>query len=264
MNNPALSVIIPSFNGRHLLEKYLSSILQQLLPEDEVIVVDDGGSDSTVEYIEDLNHPQISLHRIEKNVRFARAANQGVELAKNDFIFLCNNDVELQENCLNVLRGYTNDNDVFAVGCLEYEDHLEGEKSGKNKLWFARGLFQHSKADNFNSGETVWASGGSALFSKQKWQELGGFDEKFTPAYWEDVDLSFRARAKGWRVLLDEKAVVIHKHETTNASIFSKKELDEISWKHGEYFTWKNSNFAQKLAFLFWWSYWWVKRIKNS
>ncbi|NCN23927.1 MAG: hypothetical protein COU65_02880 [Candidatus Pacebacteria bacterium CG10_big_fil_rev_8_21_14_0_10_42_12] len=264
MNKAGISVIIPTFNGRKLLEENLPSILSQLSPEDEVIIVDDGGSDSTNAFVEEINHLQIKFVRIEKNVRFARAANKGAELAKNDFIFLCNNDVELQANCLSVLRAHTSKNDVFAVGCLEYEDHLEGEKSGKNKLWFARGLFQHSKSDYFVSGETAWASGGSALFSKEKWQELGGFDTNFSPAYWEDVDLSFRARKKGWKVLFDEKAVVIHKHETTNASIFSKKELDEISWKNGQYFTWKNTNFAQKITFLIWWPYWYLKRIKDS
>lgn len=262
MNKVGISIIIPSFNGRKLLEENLPSILKQLMAGDEVIIVDDGGSDTTDIYVDKLNHSQVRLVRIEKNIRFAKASNQGVEFAKNKFVFLCNNDVQLQNDCLTALRIHAEDEDLFAVGCLEYEDHLGGDKSGKNKLWFARGLFQHSKADDFKSGETAWASGGSALFCKEKWLKIGGFDEKFAPAYWEDVDLSFRARKKGWKVLFDEKAVVIHKHETTNASIFSKKELDSISWEHGLYFTWKNSNLTQKIAFVIWWPYWWVKRMQ--
>jgi len=264
MNKVGISIVIPSFNGRKLLEENLPSILNQLIPEDEVIIVDDGGSDTTDTYIKELANDQVRLHRIEKNVRFARAANKGVDIAKHDFIFLCNNDVELQSDCLSALRTYGKDEDLFAVGCLEYEDYFGGVKSGKNKLWFSRGLFQHSKADDFNSGDTAWASGGSALFCKQKWQEIEGFDANFAPAYWEDVDLSFRAGRRGWKVLFDEKAVVIHKHETTNASIFSKRELDSISWKHGLYFTWKNSTLMQKIAFVIWWPYWKLKRNSLS
>ncbi len=256
-----ISILIPSFNGAELLRKHLPSILTQLQQDDEVIVIDDGSTDGTEEFIEKtIRHQQVRVHRIEENVRFARAVNTGVSAAQNDFIFLCNNDVELQQNCLEVLRSYMKDDSIFAVGCLEFAEHVGGEKSGKNKLWFARGLYQHSKADNFSSGETAWASGGSALFSKQKWEQLGGFDEYFAPAYWEDVDLSFRARKQGWKVLFEERAIVFHKHETTNASVFSKEQLESSSWQHGQYFTWKHATVSQKIAFMIWWPYWFVLR----
>lgn len=257
----AISILIPSFNGVELLRKHLPSILAQLQQGDEVIVIDDGSTDGTQEFVEKIiRHQQVRAHRIEENVRFARAVNEGVSVAQHDFIFLCNNDVELQKDCLQVLRPYTEADSLFAVGCLEFEEKFGGEKSGKNKLWFARGLYQHSKADNFFSGETAWASGGSALFSKKKWEQLGGFDERFAPAYWEDVDLSFRACKQGWKVLFEEKAVVLHKHETTNASVFSKEQLEQSSWQHGQYFTWKHATLMQKVAFIIWWPYWFVLR----
>ncbi|NCN82827.1 MAG: glycosyltransferase family 2 protein [Candidatus Pacebacteria bacterium] len=261
----AISVLIPSFNGIALLQKHLPSVIEQLVEGDEIVIIDDGSSDGTQDYIKQkLRHAQVHVHRINENVRFARAVNNGVAVAKNNFIFLCNNDVQLAEDCLNTVRSYTQDETVFAVGCLEYEEQPGGEKSGKNKLWFSRGLFQHSKANDFSSGETAWASGGSALFSKLKWNKLGGFDEHFAPAYWEDVDLSFRARKRGWKVLFDEKAIVLHKHETTNASVFGKLALDETSWQHGQYFTWKHASIVQKLAFIMWWPYWFVLRMSTS
>ncbi|NCN50954.1 MAG: hypothetical protein COU67_00800 [Candidatus Pacebacteria bacterium CG10_big_fil_rev_8_21_14_0_10_44_54] len=257
----AISVIIPSYNGRTLLEKNISTILNQLESYDEVIVVDDGSQDDTQAYIvERLGHPQVRVYSIASNARFARAANHGVEAANNAYIFLCNNDVRLQEHCLTRLRSHIGVDNLFAVGCLEYEDHIGGKKSGKNKLWFSRGLYQHSAADTFESGPTAWASGGSALFDRQKWLQLGGFDEKFSPAYWEDVDLSFRAHQRGWLVLFDADAVVLHKHETTNAAIFGKQHLETISWKHGQYFTWKHASLFRKLLFLVWWPYWFLRR----
>src|SRR5690606_24971349 len=135
---------------------------------------------------------------------------------------------------------------------------------GKNVLWFEKGLFQHSKANNFESGETAWASGGSALFSIKKWLVLGGFDDLFYPAYWEDVDLSYRARQNGWKVLFNANAVVYHKHETTNTTVFGNKMIENISWSNSFKFAWKHSNILQKLQFMVWYPYWQLQRLRAS
>ena len=156
------------------------------------------------------------------------------------------------------------DDKIFSIGCLEFEQNSKGVKSGKNKLWFKKGLFQHSKASNFESGETAWASGGSAMFSTSKWEQLGGFDPAFYPAYWEDIDISYRARKNGWLVLFNSQAIVYHKHESTNASTFGTNKLQDISWKNSLYFSWKHADAAQKIQYVLWYPYWLLQRMKHS
>jgi len=116
-------------------------------------------------------------------------------------------------------------------------------------------MFIHSRASKLDSGETAWASGGSALFDLEKWKELGGFDIAFYPAYWEDIDLSMRARKKGWNILFCENAVVDHRHETTNASVFGQKKIDIMSWKNAYLFAWRHMTATQWLQHLIWLPY---------
>lgn len=288
MSRLGVSVVIPTFNGKHLLEKHLSSVLKNVRASDELLIVEDAGSDGTAAYVKQkmtgveriepnwhstsrtANPNQVSVYSgkidgkmtylviLEKNARFAVAANTGVALAGNPLVFLINNDVSVRENCVNRLREHfelDGTGSLFAVGCLEIEGE-SGQAGGRNKLWFGRGLFQHSRAEEYVSGTTAWASGGSAMFSVEKWLELGGFDPRFYPAYWEDVDLSFRAKKMGWRVEFDDSAVVDHQHESTNSTVFGAKKLEKQSFKHQRLFTRIHANLWQRLQYILWWPYW--------
>jgi len=274
---PGVSAIIPSYKGRHLMEKYLSALFDNLENNDELIVLEDTGPDDTVpwmkkefkmksveapfagvdayngSYKKGNKNISVTLLFNQENQRFGETSNRGVRAAKHNLIFLLNNDVAPHQNCLKHLVPYFEDDTVFAVGPLEIE---HGEKKGKNKIWFERGMFIHSAGDDLKSGSTAWVSGGSGLFDKKKWLEIGGFDHLFYPAYWEDIDLSFQARKRGWKVLFEEKAIVDHNHETTNASVFGKRKMDQMSWHNANKFVWKNANFWQKIAHILWKPYW--------
>ncbi|NCN87367.1 MAG: glycosyltransferase [Candidatus Pacebacteria bacterium] len=264
-----ITIVIPSYNGKKLLEKNLPAVISEMLKGDELIIIEDAGTDNTTSWLEKEIKKKIvkkgaSLKVIvnKKNLRFGASCNKAVKVAKHDLIFLLNNDVSPQPGCVKALLSNFAQNDVFAVGCLEKEvKNGKEEYHGKNKLWFDMGLFMHSKADDFESGETAWVIGGSGMFDKKKWLELGGFDELFYPAYWEDIDLSFRARKKGWKVLFEEQAKVDHNHESTNLDVFGQKKLENISWANGLKFTWKNGDIWQKIAFVIWQPYWIYKRF---
>lgn len=289
--NLPISCVIPSYNGQLLLKKHLPSVFDALQDKDQLVIIDDASTDATVQWLKEEYHltpaennyfqnssevysgifkakdKNIDLLLISnsQNVRFAKAVNRAVHFVSHPYFFLVNTDVSLQKRTLSILREQAqNDPSIFAIGCLEYADSKSGEKSGKNRLWFEKGLFQHSKANDFKSGPTAWASGGSALFSTEKWLELGGFDPAYYPAYWEDTDISFRARKKGWRVLFNEDAVVYHKHESTNATVFSTSSLSAISWRNAMIFTWKNATFLQRILFVIWLPYWQIKRFLHS
>ncbi|NCS98004.1 MAG: glycosyltransferase family 2 protein [Candidatus Pacebacteria bacterium] len=273
-----VSIVIPTYNGKHLLQKHLPAVIACMRPTDELIIVNDCSADQTLEYLSNeyalsesdeknvltgtvgkSNSPVMKVISTEENVRFAGACNLGVLLASKDVIFLLNNDVSPKSNVLDFLLPYFDDAECFAVGCKEFEQNEDGEVSGRNNLWFERGRFIHSKARQMTSGETAWVSGGSGLFDKDKWILLGGFDKRFYPAYWEDIDLSFRARKKGWKVLFEEQAVVFHKHESTNLDVFGQTRIDTMSLKNGTKFLLKHVTFHQYLLYLLWKPYWFFK-----
>ena len=276
-----VSAVIPTYNGRRLLAKHLPAVFACLSNGDELVIVEDAGPDDTGpwttkqfrlraarapiagvnvsrgNYTSGRKKIAVTLVVNQQNQRFGETSNRGVKVAKHPLIFLINSDVAPRKTALKYLVPYFKDQTVFAVGLLENE---HGKKSGKNKLWFERGMFIHAKADNFKAGPTAWVSGGSGLYSQEKWLEIGGFDRLFYPAYWEDIDLSFQARKRGWQVLFEPKAVVDHNHETTNITVFGQRKMEQMSWRNASKFVWKNGDFWQKLAHLLWKPYWWIIR----
>ena len=279
-----VSVVIPSFNALPLLKKNLPAVTDSLRNNDELILIDDAGTDGSSKWFikefsckskEDKKDYQlysgsfkkknkqidIVLIKNKTNERFAKCVNRGIKEASGAYIFLLNNDVIPNKNVLKfLLPHFTNDkkNTLFAVSC--HEQNKEGMSGGKNKLWFEKGMFIHSRADNFKTGETAWAPGGSSLFSKKKWGELKGMSLDYHPAYWEDTDLSFRARKKGWKIMFEEDAKVKHFHETTNIDIFGKKRIEKISWRNSIIFLWKHANIWQKISHIIWKPYWMIVR----
>lgn len=237
--------------------------------------------------------PNIRLLSLTQNQRFARAVNTGVLLAQHNLVGLFNNDVKLLPNCLDQLASHfaatetdrsvtidtkqrsdrsapqattasvsesvaaeiDNSHSLFAVGSLEVEDDA-GLQGGKNLLWFKRGLFQHSRASEFGSGSTAWASGGSCMVDRSKWVELGGFDPAYYPAYWEDTDIAFRARQRGWQVLFDSQAQVVHHHESTNTDVFGSADIAKLSYQHQRFFTRTHANHWQLVQYYLWQPYW--------
>lgn len=279
-----VSVVIPTYNGYHLLEKNLDSVIEIVRDGDEIFIADDNSNDETRQYLLsrfdlekissnlefdfyqnkiNLKNKSITFSFLanKKNLRFGANCNLAIKLVKQNYVFLLNNDVVPKtKNIFEILlKNFQKDKDVFAVSCLEYENHKK-INSGKNKIWFEKGRFFHSRDKKLKSGSTAWASGGSCLLDRKKFLSIGGFDKRYYPAYWEDIDLSWQARKKGWKILFEDKALVHHNHETTNQSVFGNAKIEQMSWKNGSKFTWKNGNLKQKLLFLLYLPYWSFKR----
>lgn len=282
----AVSVIIPNYNGQALLAQHLPAVLRTMRAGDQLVVIDDHSTDDSWSWLTQFfqaqpdhgqsefdgerqsgiwqvrgQRGQVLLLRNQDNQRFGRSCNLAVQLAAHQYIFLINSDVAPQPGVIDQLLTHFGDPRVFAVGCMEHEQSAQGELTygGKNQLAFQRGLFTHARASEFSSGPTAWASGGSSMFDRQKWLALGGFDPAYHPAYWEDVDLSFRAKQRGWQVLFDDQAVVDHNHESTNRSAFGQRQMQAMSWQHAQTFTWRHANWWQKLQYLIWQPYWWLR-----
>ncbi len=275
-----VSVVIPTYNGLRLLKSYLPSVFACLRAGDEVVIIDDASRDETVEWLIETYHlkakdtsgdplfdqwaGQVKVKHLnipfllianQTNLRFGAAANRAVDLSTQPLVFLINNDVSPHPDVLKHLLPHFSDSKMFAVGCHEQEKNHGGISGGKNTLRFERGMFIHNRADNFETGETAWASGGSAVFDRAKWLELGGFSQAYLPAYWEDVDLSYRAKRRGWKVIFEKMAVVDHNHETTNANVFGLDHMKVISFKNSFTFVWRNGTWKEKLLNLWWLPY---------
>lgn len=246
--SPAISVVIPTYNGRGLLAKHLPDVEKILQPGDEIIIVDDASSDDTIAWLEKqtahFDTLQIDLRwvHLETNQRFARAVNAGVSLAAHPYILLLNNDVSpLSPDLREQLLAWFTQPDFFAVGCAEVrENQPEAPLFGRGTGDFQRGFLTHWYDPEQYTHATLWTAGGSMLFDRVKFETLGGFDPLFAPAYEEDRDLSYRALKHGWHLAFEYRARVWHQHETTNQSVFGKRPMEIISWKNQFIMVWKN------------------------
>lgn len=260
-----VSIVIPNWNGKRLLEKNLPSVIkacQEWGETDwEIIVVDDASTDESLIFLEE-NYPQVKVAVHQKNQRFAAACNTGVKKAKGEIVVLLNNDVSPKSDFLKPLVKHFKDSKVFAVGCKE--KNIEGGKiiyGGRGLGEFKRGFLVHWRAKDQNKTDTLWASAGSMAVSREKWLSLEGMDKLFRPAYWEDIDLSWRARKKGWKILFEPKSIVNHHHETTNIPAFGKKQIKTFAYKNQFLFVWKNGDVKMIGGHLFWLPYHFLKTI---
>ena len=234
-----ISVIIPNFNGKNLLSKNLPIVIKNCT-DCEIIVVDDASSDDSVKYVA-KNFPRVKIFTNERNLGFAKTANRGVEESKGELVALINSDVAPRKNSITSVSSYFDDQKVFAVGLCDLS-HEKNKivKRGRGGAVFKRGFVFHF-AIPIKKGETFWVSGGSGVFDRQKYLDLGGFDPIFAPFYWEDIDLSFRAARRGYKCIFEPTAQVDHFHEKgsirkTNRPFF----IEIVSYRNQFLFVWKN------------------------
>lgn len=228
------SIVIPNWNGLERLKKNLPQVLNTK-GVDEFIIVDDGSTDKSSEFIR-ANFPQIKLIEKRNNEGFASTVNLGISQAINPLIFLLNTDAVPRSDCLDSVIPHFNDPRVFSVGC----------NTGGNWSWayFKEGYFWHyqvSPKGELSAHETLWANGGSGVFKKSIWDELGGLDEVYNPFYEEDIDLGFRAVKRGYINIWEPLALVEHHKEPgVIMENFSQNTISRIAQRNQLFFIWKN------------------------
>lgn len=236
-----VSVIIPNWNGVHLMGKHLAQIIAAS-PQAEIIVADDASSDGSVVYLK-KNFPTIHVVARTKREGFAANVNSGVAAATGDIVVLLNTDVEPEKRYLLPLLNHFSAPNVFAVGCLEKSHEPSGVvRRGRGLGRWYRGFYIHEKGKPVKS-TTAWVSGGSGAFRRSMWNALGGMDTIYNPFYWEDIDLSYRARKSGWETVFEPESVVHHYHEEGKIKReFSPSEVKKIVYRNQFIFIWKNSS----------------------
>ena len=250
----AASIVIPNWNGRDLLAKYIPSILEAIAahPGSELIVVDNGSSDGSEDFLR-RNFPSVTVLALPENLGFGGGSNAGFRAAKNDIVVLLNSDMRVDAGFLQpLLDGFTSP-DVFAVSCQIFfsDPGKVREETGLTQgSWANGGLRVRHRIDAQVTGiyPCFYGGGGSCAFHRAKFLELGGFDHIFRPFYLEDTDLGYLAWKRGWKVFYQPASIVYHEHRGTIGRKFSQDYIQSVVHKNFLLFTWKNIHSWPMLA----------------
>ncbi len=252
MKKLEISIIIPSYNGKNLLEKHLPSIVKASKKHKdvmEIIVVDDGSTDNTISFLKRA-YPDIKTVLLKNNQGFINAANSGVQKSKSRLILLLNNDIKVDINFIEPLvRHFYKHKNLFAVTSKSLINYL-GKKNTIESI--SKGIWQNGmfvieqpclKNPNYSIKSTstnFHASGGFSVFDRIKFLSLGGFDNLYYPFYLEDVDISYRAWKEGWKIFYEPESIVYHKYHSTISQVMKKEDIYRIYHKNNLLFIWKN------------------------
>lgn len=244
-----VSIIIPTYNGLALTKKCLES-LKKNTPElylGDVVVVDNGSTDGTVEYLASLSRIKPIFNR--KNLDFAKACNQGAKKAIGDIFVFLNNDTEVQKGWLEPLLETLREKNVAVVG---------------SKMVFPNGLIQHAGiviSKKYIPQHIYWGKKANLPYvnkkrefqavtaacmavKKEVFKRVGGFDEGYINGL-EDVDLCLKAKGLGYKVYYYPESVVVHhegmsqdrfKEVGHNEKIFLEKWKDKIEPDEAKYY----------------------------
>jgi len=234
-----VSIVIPNYNGRHLLEKNLPFVLKAIDNRknniDELVIVDDGSVDDSIAFLNKNYKGRYKIIRLSKQRGFSVAVNSGVRATHSDLVLLLNNDVAPEVDFLESPQRLFDDSNIFGVSL-----HESGH--GPSRALFNNGIIDigNPKPESKKTELTFYVSGAAGLFRKSIWQELGGLDERLlSPFYWEDIDICYRAFKRGYTTLWCYDGRVIHNHESTSSKL-PKKYVARIKERNQLLMLWKN------------------------
>jgi glycosyltransferase involved in cell wall biosynthesis/GT2 family glycosyltransferase len=240
----AVSFVIPSYNSRSLLEKYLPSVLEEARRSgSEVVVVDDCSTDGTAAFLAE-RFPEVRLYALPANRGFAYAANYGVQQCRFGLVCVSNTDVELMPGFLEPLAGHFDDPQVFAVSSMQLPVDgappvyaLPAAAMFGGILWYR---YQRICGVPRKAVPVLFAQGAATVYDKEKFLALGGFDPMYRPIYWEDMDLCYRAWKRGWRSLYEPASTHRHYIMGTTGRMHKVFAKQVFHWKNRFLFVWRN------------------------
>ncbi|TZF86017.1 glycosyltransferase (plasmid) [Pedobacter sp. BS3] len=234
----SISVIIPNYNGRHLLENnlpYLVSALNRSGCLYEIIIPDDASTDDSVPFLQ-KNYPDIICIPGTHNGGFSKNINRGIARASMKLVMLLNSDIIPDEDYFEHVLPYFNHQDTFGVmGTIMQanSNHIAEACKFPSASVFKINSFKDVPFDSANRDiYTLYLSGANALVERKKLIALGSFNELFSPFYQEDLDLSLRAWECGWKCYYEDQAVCHHLVSATIKKHSTRKYIKIISTRN--------------------------------
>jgi GT2 family glycosyltransferase len=216
------SVIVLNWDGIEYLGPCLDAVLAQDCDDFEVIVVDNGSTDGSADFVSE-SYRQVRLIRNERNLGFAGGNNCGLKAATGDLLVLLNNDTEVRPGWLRALARTAADPGVGIVGAKAlYPDGKIQHAGGYVGKRGAGSHYGHGERDTgqFDQVREVdYVTGASLAITREVLEAIGELDEGFSPIYYEDVDWCYRARRANYGVVYAPDAVLIHKEASVTADV---------------------------------------------
>lgn len=242
-----VSIVIPNYNGKHFLADCLHAVFAQNIENQEVIVVDNGSTDGSLEYLKTF--PGVRVIALDKNYGFCRAVNEGIKASDSEYVILLNNDTEVAKDfAKELLDAIKSDERIFSCSSkmIQFHDRERMDDAGDYycALGWAFGRGKGAPVENYEMSSDVFAAcAGAAIYRKNILESLGYFDEAHF-AYLEDIDIGYRARIYGYRNVYAPKAVVYHVGSGSSGSAHNAFKV-RLSSRNNIYLAYKNMPFLQ-------------------
>jgi len=247
MTPPAVSILIPNYNGEPIIAATLGRVVAaagDYRGECEILVVDDASTDRSVALIESA-FPRVRLIRHADNQGFAGAIHTGIQAANHESLILLNSDVHPDPHFIAPLLAAIEDPAVFSASPMVTDDRGQPLFLSWSRYTVHRGKFRNHawdlqeverrRADGLPL-RTLYASGGSIALRRSRFLELGGFLSIYEPYYWEDVDLGMRAWLHGWENRFVPESRVMHAGTGTIKRLHKHKKVRTIQLRNRLYF----------------------------
>lgn len=243
---PKVSIIIVNYNGYRWLKLFIPNLIRTNYPSLEIIVVDNASRDQSVQFLKN-EFKQIRIIESTRNTGFAEGTNMGAKEATGEILAFLNNDIEITNNwLLEAVMKLLSSHDAAAVQCkmLQYKDRKKIEAIGilvdRYAILRDIGYDEYDKGQYDNIKEIGAASGGAMILWKHIFCEVGHFDPLYF-MYYEDIDLSWRIRLAGYKILPCPSSLVYHIGSGTSKK--SSRSLITFHWTKNHLCCWlKNSS----------------------
>lgn len=244
MTDFKVSFFVLNYNGAQLLPECLPSILRSTVNtkyKTQLLVIDNQSTDSSLEVLRN-QFPDIPVLSPKKN-RYLCSFNEYVFTDRSDVVVLMNNDIKVEEDFLDPLvQLFEKKDDAFMASSLCWDFSKKGYEGGLSVLIKKYGWWGTCSVNPFSFDHFPYTAsiGACIAFRRDRFVELGGYDDLFLPGTLEDLDICYRGWREGWKGYFVKESVIYHKGQATFKEKFGAAKIRELATRNTFLFTWKN------------------------